>query len=128
MAEHRITCPFCMEKGNFETEFHAEKKKPSSDKKLNFDTLRCGNCAGYVMVLWSASEFAGIRGLHDYHSLPWALKLSNYPEYLPDVVGRHWLQAQRSIQGENWDAAALMARSALQAVLRDHQAQGRSLK
>ena len=29
---------------------------------------------------------------------------------------------------KNWDAAALMARSALQAALRDHQAQGRSLK
>ena len=29
---------------------------------------------------------------------------------------------------ENWDAAALMARSALQAALRNHQAQGHSLK
>ena len=117
-----------MEKGNFETEFHAEKKKPNSDKKLNFDTLRCGNCAGYVMVLWSASEFAGIHGRHDYHSLPWASELSNYPDYWPEVVGRHWLQAQRNIQGENWDAAAVMARSALQAALRHHQAQGHNLK
>ena len=67
-------------------------------------------------------SFAGIRGLHDYHSLPWALKLSDYPECWPEVVGRYWLQAQRSLQGENWDAAALMARSALQAALRDNQA------
>ena len=126
LALHRITCPFCMEMGNFEIAFHAEKKKPNSNKKLNFDTLQCANCNGYVMVLWSASEYS--RSLHDYHVLPGALKLSNYPEYWPDVVGRHWLQAQRSIQGENWDAAALMARSALQAALRDHQAAGRNLK
>ena len=65
LALHRITCPFCMEMGNFEIAFHAEKKKPNSNKKLNFDTLKCANCNGYVMVLWSASEYS--RSLHDYH-------------------------------------------------------------
>jgi len=39
LALYQITCPFCMERGNFKTGFHAEKKKPNSDKKLNFDTL-----------------------------------------------------------------------------------------
>ena len=56
LATHQITCPFCMERGNFEIAFHAEKKKANSDKKLNFDTLKCGNCSGYVMVLWSAGH------------------------------------------------------------------------
>lgn len=50
LAMYQITCPFCMERGNFKTAFHAEKKKPNSEKKLNFDTLECGNCKGYVMV------------------------------------------------------------------------------
>ena len=67
------------------------------------------------MVLWSSIE-AG-AGLHDYRVLPWPLKTSSYPEYWPAVVGRYWLQAQRNIQDENWDAAAVMARSALQAAL-----------
>ena len=56
LAAYRITCPFCMERGNFETEHHVEKNKATSSKKLNFDTLKCGNCSGYVMVLWSATS------------------------------------------------------------------------
>ena len=126
LEHNKITCPFCMETGHFETAFHAEKKKPNSSKTLNFDTLECGNCKGYVMVLWSSIE-AG-AGFHDYRVLPCPLRLTSYPEYWPEVVGRHWLQAQRNIQDENWDAAAIMARGALQAALRDHQAKGHNLK
>jgi hypothetical protein len=37
------------------------------------------------------------------------------------------MQAQRSIEGENWDAAALMARSALQLLLRHAKAVGGNL-
>jgi len=74
LAIYQITCPFCLERGNFKTIFHVEKKKPNSDKKLNFDTLECGNCKRYVMVLWSASEYGHGRRLHDYKVLPWPLK------------------------------------------------------
>ena len=126
LAMFRIACAFCMESGKFESVFHAEKRKPNSDKKLNFETLECANCGGYVMVLWSASESGG--RLHDYEVLPWPLRLERYPEYWPERLGTYWLQAQRSIRDENWDAAAVMARSALQLALRDHQAIGGSLK
>lgn len=128
LATFRITCPFCMEKGNFETAFHAEKKKPNSEKKLNFDTLKCGNCAGYVMVLWSGTEPYPDRGVHDFKVLPWPLKIEKFPEHWPEAVGRYWLQAKRNILDENWDAAAVMARSALQISLRGHSASGRNLK
>ena len=121
-----ITCAFCMETGSFEIEHHAEKKKPNSGKTLNFDTYQCKNCAGYVMVLWSASEFSA--SIHDYHVLPWALDVRNYPEEWPDEVGRYWLQARRNILSENWDAVAVMARSALQLALRNKNASGNSLK
>ena len=126
LAVYQITCPFCMERGNLETEFHAEKKKPNSDKKLNFDTLKCGNCAGYVMVLWSAGEYGG--RLHGYKVLPWPLRFKKYPEHWPETIGRYWLQAKDNISNENWDAAVLMARSALQTALRDHDANGNNLK
>lgn len=125
LASYRITCPFCMERGNFKLAFHAEKKKPNSDKTLNFDTLECGNCKGYVMVLWSASEASG---LHNYKVLPWLQKFEKYPEYWPEAIGRYWLQAKRNIAEENWDAAAVMARSALQVALRDNKAVGSNLK
>jgi N-acyl-D-aspartate/D-glutamate deacylase len=38
------------------------------------------------------------------------------------------LQAHRTAKDENWDAAAVMARSALQIALREHGAIGESLK
>jgi hypothetical protein len=128
LAVDQITCPFCMEQGNFALAFHAEKKKPNSNKKLNFDTLQCGSCKGYVMVLWSATEHGYGRKFHSYKVLPWALKLEKYPNHWPEAVGRYWLQAKRNIRDENWDAAAVMARSALQIALRDHQAKGKNLK
>jgi len=129
LALYKITCPFCMEKGNFKIAFHTEKKKPNSDKKLNFDTLQCGNCGGYVMVLWSASEFArGSQGIHGFRVLPWPMKYEEYPEFWPDAIGRYWIQAKRNISDENWDAAAVMARSALQAALRHREADGSNLK
>ena len=115
-----------MEQGNLETAFHAEKRKANSDKKLNFDTLKCGNCSGYVMVLWSAGEYGG--SLHDYKVLPWPLRFEKHPEHWPENVGRYWLQAKRNIRDENWDAAAVMARSALQSTLRGEAAKGRNLK
>ncbi|MBO1109857.1 DUF4145 domain-containing protein [Plesiomonas shigelloides] len=124
LAIQNIDCPFCEEKGNFSTEYHAEKRKPNSSKKLNFDTLKCGNCASYVMVLWS-----GGHGLHGFQVLPWPIgKVKKYPEHWPEAVGRYWMQAKRNIKDENWDAAALMARSALQVALREKNAQGNNLK
>ena len=125
LSIQKISCPFCMEKGNFGLDYHAEKNKPNSTKQLNFDTLQCGSCHGYVMVLWSVGEH---RPIHDYRVLPWSMKLENFPENWPEPVGRHWLQARRNVQDENWDAAAVMARSSLQAALRVCNARGGNLK
>ena len=50
------------------------------------------------------------------------------PEHWPDDIGRYWLQARRNIEDRNWEAAALMARSALQAALKNKNASGNSLK
>ncbi len=122
----RIVCPFCMEQGNFKVAFHAVKKKPSSAKVLNFDTLECGNCKGYVMVLWSASEIDS--RIHSFHVLPWPLRVDKFPEHWPEEVGRFWLQAKRNLVDENWDAAAVMARSSLQIALRNNNAEGSTLK
>jgi len=128
LALHAIECPFCSERGKFKSEFHAEKKKPNSKKTLNFDTLKCASCAGYVQVLWSANEFIGSQPLHQFRVQPWPLKTPDPPEYWPSEIGRCWQQAHRSLQHESWDAAAVMARSALQAALRNHGAKGRDLK
>jgi hypothetical protein len=125
----RITCAFCSEKGNFGLAFHGEKKKPSSSKRLNFDVYQCRNCMGFVHVLWSAAEFAsGFQGLYGFTILPWAIGKAEPSENWPGAVQRFWTQAKDSLKGENWDAAAVMARSALQFALRDKGATGKNLK
>ena len=123
LATYRIACPFCSEEGNFSLEFRAQKKQPNGSKVLNFDTLKCGNCASFVQVFWSGSH-----DLHDYRVQPWLLKLEKAPEHYPDAIGRFWLQAKRNLKDKNDDAAAVMARSALQLALRAHEARGVNLK
>lgn len=118
---HQITCAFCGEEGNWELVHHAEKKKPNESQKLNFDTYKCGNCAGFVMVLWSAGD-----RLHAFKVLPWPLKFERHPEHWPEDIGRYWLQAKRNLVADNWDAAAVMAASAMQLALRSHGAQGKT--
>lgn len=122
LEHYRITCPFCMEKGNFKLSNRNTKQKPNSNKALYFDTLECGNCKGYVMTLWSHGD-----GLYDYKVLPWPLGINSYPEHWPPEVGRFWMQARRNMAQENWDAAVVMARSALQAALRQCNAVGKTL-
>ncbi|MBI4184393.1 MAG: DUF4145 domain-containing protein [Proteobacteria bacterium] len=119
LATWRITCAFCGEDGNWGLEHHAEKKKPNDNQRLNFDTFKCGNCASFVMVLWSAGA-----DLHDYKVLPWPVKYDRYPKHWPSDIGRYWLQAKRNLAGENWDAAAVMAGSAMQLALRSKGAVG----
>jgi hypothetical protein len=123
LAIHSIECPFCEELGNFSIEHHVEKKQPNGRKILNFDTLKCGNCASFVLVFWSAGDTS-----HDYRMVPWPLKLNRFPEHWPEAVGRYWIQAKRNLKDQNWDAAALMARSALQVSLREQMAVGSNLK
>ncbi len=121
---HNFICPFCDEKGNFNIEHHAEKKKPQDRKIINFDTLKCGDCASYVMVMWSNSRRGNMHGMR---AMPWSLKIKSHPKEWPADIGRYWLQAKRSLNDENWDAAAVMARSALQLTLRAQNAQGKNL-
>lgn len=76
------------------------------------------------MAFWSG----GSSGLHAYRTLPYPLRTNRHPEYWPADVGRYWLQAQRNLEGRNWDAAALMARSAIQLIARYQKAKGSDLK
>jgi hypothetical protein len=123
LALYKITCPFCSERGNFSKEFGAEKKQPNGRRVIHFDTFKCGSCASFVQVVWSAAE-----RLHDFRVQPWPLKVEKAPDHWPEPVGRYWLQAKRSLLSENWDAAAVMARSALQVALRGQKATGRNLR
>jgi hypothetical protein len=95
LAVYQITCPFCFEDGKFSTEFHAAKKEPNGRKVLNFDTLKCGNCAAYVQVFWSAGD-----SLHAFRVQPWPLKYRKAPDQYPEAIGRYWLQAKKNLTDE----------------------------
>ena len=122
----RIRCAFCGQEGNFGTEHHVDKRGQGG-KVLNYDILACGNCGNYTMVFWSAARGGGRMGVHDYKVLPWPLETTDHPEHWPKDVGRNWVQARRSLEGKNWDAAAVMARSGVQLLMRYLKAEGRDL-
>ena len=127
--EGEVTCGFCNEKGNFERVHHTDRSNPTG-KKLNYDIWKCINCANLTMVFWSGRGRGpdNFYGLHDFSTLPPPLVTTRFPDHWPPDVGRYWLQARRSLEGMNWDAAALMARSAIQLVARLQNATGRNLK
>jgi hypothetical protein len=82
-----------------------------------------------MFVFWSASSSGfGNSAAHDYKVLPWHQSTTGYPKHWPPDVGHYWVEARRSIEGKNWTAAALMARSAVQLVVRAHGAKGKNLK
>jgi hypothetical protein len=60
--------------------------------------------------------------------MPWPKRLESHPDEWPKDVGRFWLQSHRNNTDENWDAAAVMTRSALQAALREKKAVGKNLR
>lgn len=93
--------------------------RPKEEAQLGL--YQCHNCAGFVHVLWSAGEFASMRGgLYGYKVLPWPLAGKPEPsKNWPDGMKRFWVQAHDSLSSKNWDAAAVMARSALQFVVRE---------
>jgi hypothetical protein len=129
LAIYQIECAFCGEKGNFETVAHLERQKPGNQyKKLNYDTLKCGNCGNYMFAFWSAGQHGGGQGIHSYRVLPWNQQTTTYPDHWPADVGNYWLEARRSVEGKNWTAGALMARSAVQLVARKNGAKGKNLK
>lgn len=99
---------------------------PNGRKCLFFDSYQCGNCANFTMVFWSPSSSSG-RDLHDYRQIPLPLGKIKGPEHWPQVVSRFWVQAQDNLKHENWDAARVMARSSLQAALRQQNASGPNL-
>jgi hypothetical protein len=130
LAMHEIPCAFCSSVGNFGVVNHLERAKANDARKvLNYDTLQCGNCGNYMFAFWSAGRHShGSGASHDYKVLPWQQSTTTFPKHWPPDVGNYWMEARRSIEGKNWTAAGLMARSAIQLVARAHGATGKNLK
>jgi hypothetical protein len=81
----------------------------------------------YVHVFWANAENAIGHPLYDFRVLPWPIGKAQPSENWPSDVQRFWTQAHDSLRAENWDAAAVMARSAVQVTMRDKGAVGKDL-
>ncbi|SEH78578.1 protein of unknown function [Rhizobium tibeticum] len=117
-----VECAFCGESGKFQFEGRLTRKN-AAGKVLHYDTLKCEQCGNLTSVFWGQGD-SGLQGIHQ---VPWPRKTTKWPRHWPDDVGRYWLQARRSLEASNWDAAALMARSAVQLTLRHQGAVGKNL-
>jgi hypothetical protein len=118
-----ITCGFCGESGHFSVVSRVKKQHGGQNKELHYDVFSCQQCGNYTAVFWGM----GNSGLVGFHQVPWLRNTTKHPKHWPDDVGRYWLQAKRSIEASNYDAAALMARSAVQLTLRYQNATGSNL-
>jgi hypothetical protein len=119
-----MECAYCGHRKDYEVVSSFEKSRADGRKKLLFQTLQCGNCANYTLLLRSD----GSSGLIGHRRIPYPLKVSSAPSHWPDDVGRYWIQARRSIETESWDAAAIVIRSALQLAVRYKDAKGKTLQ
>ncbi|HSX15828.1 MAG TPA: DUF4145 domain-containing protein [Candidatus Saccharimonadales bacterium] len=129
LALYQIQCAFCTERGNWEIVNRETKKKPNGRKVLYFDTYKCGGCANFIMVFWTPSEDSvGGHGLHAYRTIPFALGDYEGADYWPNNVTRNWKQAHKALARDDYDAAVLMARSAVQAIVRNKKAKKGKLK
>jgi Domain of unknown function (DUF4145) len=117
-----VDCGFCGERGKFAIENRFTKSN-TAGKTLHYDTLKCEQCGNLTAVFWGASS----SGLQNFHQVPWLRKTTRWPKHWPEDIGRYWLHAKRNIEAENWDAAALMARSAVQLTMRQMGACGKNL-
>jgi hypothetical protein len=104
-----IDCAFCGEQGQMQKISSFTRTSKSSGKTLNYDTIQCENCGNFMFLFWSSSKHFD---LHAYKTLPYPLGEIIAPDHWDKGIKRYWLQAHKSLDGENWDAAALMARSA----------------
>jgi ribosomal protein S27E len=50
LSNHRVTCAFCGEAGNFKKIYNIEKQDGSKIKTLYYEALQCINCGNYTMV------------------------------------------------------------------------------
>lgn len=113
-----LVCPFCETRGVYKLIHHAENKKPGGNKILNYDTYQCGCCANHLLVFWSSSE-QEYDPHFNYITLPFNTNNLEPKEEWPESIGKLWTELKECMNISTYQAAAMTARSLLQAILRN---------
>lgn len=123
----RLRCGFCPSVGRWTVVTKVQNSDPRSGKTLHFDTAKCANCGNHVLVFWTKPVMD--NGLHAARQVPWPLDAKPSPsENWPPQAQNYWTQAKDNIGRRNWEAAIILARTALQCVARDKGAGGGTLQ
>lgn len=126
-----IVCPYCDTKGKFK--LGKEQHRDEGSGRFSSATwlfLNCQVCNNVVFVIYgmSSSENYGLgSNTFDYVQFPRQSGQITGHESWPANSSRYLVQAKQALKSQSWDAAAVMARSALQVVLREKGAAGKSL-
>lgn len=110
---HRLKCPFCSSRGAFKKVFNAYRTLELG-LLIHSEVFECNECGNYTFVMWGGEAS---RNLHDFVQFP-TLTDPEAPDYWPEQIGSSYVQAEKSLNSESWDAAAAMARRAIQATIR----------
>ncbi|WP_161636066.1 DUF4145 domain-containing protein [Deinococcus phoenicis] len=119
-----ITCAYCDTRGSFDKELESQRTQTGGRfVETTWLTLKCQACSNRTFITHGPHSYSGV----DYVQFPRPIGASSVNEAVPPVPARFYVQAQENIRTKSWDGAILLARSALQAVTRGFEAQGRNL-
>jgi hypothetical protein len=116
-----LTCPYCTGRGGFSKTFHAAQSDHSSyGGGIQSDIWKCTSCGNFTFVIWRRDPYhGGLRFMASPSRRPDTKSMAVPEEWKwPTAIGSAYVQAVKALEVEAWDAAATMARRAVQAATR----------
>ncbi len=109
-----MTCPYCEAQGSFTRAFEAPPRQLQAFHFLHYEAFKCNQCANITFVIWGHEEN---RRIHAFAQFPAPSKWEA-PQHWPMQLASSYEQAVKAIESDSWDAAATMARRAVQVITR----------
>lgn len=109
-----MTCAYCEARGAFTRVFEAPPRQLEAFHILHYEAFKCNQCANITFVIWGHSEH---HRIHAYRQFP-VPSTWKAPQHWPTQLASAYEQAAKAIDSKSWDAAATMARRAVQVITR----------
>jgi Domain of unknown function (DUF4145) len=122
-----LVCPYCRGRGSFSRVFRQVQPDESNHSGgIYSDVWKCAGCGNCAFVIWRTDPYPSPHGLQGAHRFSVAPSRRPDPKDFavsenlqwPKSVGDAYVEACKSIATEAWNAAAAMARRAVQAATR----------